>query len=66
MKHDKPEYNSYHKCLQSEVDKQDINLRLLLKDNLLDLAIAPIEGDGGFQFVFRITELGKLFNETNP
>jgi hypothetical protein len=66
MKHDKPEYNIYRKCLQSEVDEQDNNIRQQLKDNLLDLAIAPIDGDGGFQFVFRITELGKLFNETNP
>ena len=60
MKHDKPEYNSYHKCLQSEVDEQDNNLRLLLKDNLVDLAMSD-NGD----LVWKLTKLGKLFNETN-
>ena len=60
MKHDKPEYNSYHKCLQSEVDEQDNNLRLLLKDNLVDLAMSD-NGD----LVWKLTKLGKLFNEFN-
>ena len=60
MKHDKPKYNSYHKCLQSEVDEQDNNLRLLLKDNLVDLAMSD-NGD----LVWKLTKLGKLFNEIN-
>ena len=60
MKHDKPEYNGSRKCPQSEVDEQDNNLRLLLKDNLVDLAMSD-NGD----LVWKLTKLGKLFNEIN-